>query len=197
MPRAMHRRDVLTLGGAAALALLAPSGFPAATRASSAAASTIVLADPRYTESLIFAGSLERHGARVVTLKSDLGRSWFNDIAPQLPHRLRALTGLTLESDLFILERLAESGGARTCYAGSHDWRCRQGAMHALSGSIDLDPIAASLVTGQEDWADRLGQALLLAKDGSRKERKLALECAMPSGRGPRFFVSWLMRWTA
>src|SRR5262245_21461009 len=105
MPRAMDRRDVLKLGGGA-LALLAPSDIPFATRVSSDAAATIVLAHPRYTESLNFAGSLERHGARVVTLKSDIGCSWFNDIAPLLPQGLRALTGLTLESDLFIVERL-------------------------------------------------------------------------------------------
>ena len=103
---AMDRRDVLKLGGAAALALLAPDAVAAAVRASSLA-STIVVADPRYRESLIFAGSLERHGAKVLTLASDRAASWFGAIAPQLPRGLHRLTGLTLESDLFILERLA------------------------------------------------------------------------------------------
>ena len=68
---AMDRRDVLKLGGAAALALLAPDAVAVAARASSLTPSTIVVADPRYRESLIFAGSLERHGAKVVTLASD------------------------------------------------------------------------------------------------------------------------------
>ena len=190
-PPTMDRRDMLKLGGAAALALLAPSAVAITARAS-----MIVLADPRYSESLIFAGGLERQGAKVVTLASDLAGTWFNGIAPQLPRGLQSLAGLTLELDLFILERLAESSGARTCYAGAHDWRCRSGVGHTLSGTIDLDPIAAALVNGKEDWVEGLGEALLAAKDGGRTERRLQLECTMPSGRGPRFFVSWLMRWT-
>ncbi len=91
-PPIVDRRDMLKLGGAAALALLAPSVV-----AFTARASMIVLADPRYGESLIFAGGLERQGAKVVTLASDLGGTWFNGIAPQLLHGLQGVAGLTLE----------------------------------------------------------------------------------------------------
>ena len=189
---AMDRRDVLKLGGAAALALLAPA---VAARASSPTPSTIVVADPRYRESLIFAGSLERQGARVVTLASDRAGTWFGAIAPQLHHGLPRLAGLTLESDLFILERLAESSGARTCYSGRHDWRCRQRVGHTLSGTIDLDPIAAALVDAKEEWAEGLAEALVAEKDGTPAVRRLQLEYTAPSGRGPRSFVSWQMRW--
>ena len=192
---AMDRRDVLKLGGAAALALLAPHAVAAAARASSLTPSIIAVADPRYRESLIFAGSLERHGAKVLTLASDRAAAWFGAIAPQLPHGLHRLTGLTLESDLFILERLAESSGAHTCYAGLHDWRCRSGVGHTLSGTIDLDPIAAALVNGEEEWVEGLGEALVAAKDGTPAERRLQLKCTAPSGRSPRSFISWLMRW--
>lgn len=190
---AMDRRDVLRLGGAAALALLMPAAV--AARASSPTPSTIVVVDPRYRESVAFAGSLERQGARVVTLASDRAGTWFGAIAPQLHHGLHRLAGLTLESDRFILERLAESSGARTCYSGQHDWRCRQAVGHTLSGSIDLDPIATALVNAKAEWAEGLGEALVAAKDGRREEQKLQLECALPSGRGPRCFVTWQMRW--
>jgi hypothetical protein len=191
----MDRRDVLKLGGAASLALLAPAAVAVAARASSPTPSMIVVADPRYRESLIFAGSLERQGARTVTLASDRAATWFGAIAPQLPHGLHRLAGLTLESDLFILERLAESSGARTCYSGQHDWRCRQRVGHTLSGTIDLDPIAQALVNAKEEWAEGLGEALAAEKDGAPAVRRLQLECAAPSGRGPRCFVSWQMRW--
>jgi hypothetical protein len=191
----MDRRDVLKLGGAAALALLAPDSAAAAARASSPTPSTIVVADSRYGESLIFAGRFERQGAKALTLASDRAATWFGAIAPHFPRGLRRLTGLTLESDLFILERLAESSGARTCYAGLHDWRCRQGVGHTLSGTIDLDPIAAALVNAEEQWVEGLGEALVAAKDGTPAERRLQLKCAAPSGRGPRYFVSWQMRW--
>ena len=192
---AMDRRDVLKLGGAAALALLAPDAVAAAARAFLLTPSMIAVADPRYRESLIFAASLERHGAKIVTLASDRAATWCGAIAQQLPHGLHRLTGLTLESDLFILERLAENSGARTCYAGLHDWRCRQRVGHALSGSIELEGIADALLNGKEDWPESLGVALLGAEDGRPAERRLQLKCPARSGRGPRFFVSWQMRW--
>ena len=196
LPPAMDRRDVLKLCGAASLACFAPSGAAFAARAALAGPSAMVLADSRYRESLIFAEGLKRQGAELTILGSDLAATWFGAIAPRLPQRLQALAGLTLASDLFILERLAEGSGARTCYSGSHDWRCRQGSSHALSGTIDLDPIAAALADGKESWAANLGQALLVARDGSRSERRLELGRAIDSGASPRFFVSWLMRWT-
>jgi hypothetical protein len=96
---------VLKLGGATALASIAPPGGAFGSRASSAL--TMVLADPRYAESLMFAGSLERRGAKRVMLGSDLAGIWFDAIAPRVPHGVQGLTGLTLESDFFILERLA------------------------------------------------------------------------------------------
>ena len=193
---ATDRRDVIKLGGAAALALLVPDAVAAAVRASSLTPSAIVVADPRYRESLVFAGSLERQGAKVLPLASDRATTWFGAIAPHLPHCLRRLTGLTLESDLFILERLAESSGAHTCYAGLHDWRCRRGVGHTLSGTIDLDGVADALLNGREEWVEGLGEALVAAKDGTPAERRLQLKCTAPSGRSPRSFISWLMRWT-
>jgi hypothetical protein len=198
LPPGMDRRDVLKLGGAAAIALLAPTGAASvAALRTGTAASTIVLADPRYAESMIFAASLERHGAKVIPLAFDRARTWFDAVEPLLPLGLRSLAGLTLESDLFALERLAERSGARTCYVGLHDWRCRQGSVHRLSATIELDPIATALVNGKECWAESLGEALGLTKMESREERRLALNCPMPAARGPRFFVSWLIRWTA
>ena len=174
---AMDRREVLKLGGAAALALLAPDAVAwPAVRATSLTPSAIVVADPRYRESLIFAGSLERHGAKVVSLASDRAATWSGAIAPHLPQGLRRLTGLTLELDLFILERLAESSGAHTCYAACIDWRCRSGVGHTLSGTIDLDGVADALLNGREEWVEGLGEALVTAKDGRPAELRLQLK---------------------
>jgi hypothetical protein len=193
----MDRREVLKLGGCAAIALLAPAGTaPLAAAPGLTSASTIAVADPRYAESVIFAASLERQGAKVIELTADRARTWFDAVEPRLPAGLRALAGLTLESDLFVLERLAERAGARTCYVGLHDWRCRQDSVHQLSATIELDPIVTALVNGEEGWAENLGKALGKTKIESREERRLTLNCPMPAASGPRFFVSWLMRWT-
>ena len=196
-PLAISRREVLKLGGCAAIALLAPAGAaPLASVRRRTASSVIVLADPRYAESVIFAAGLERQGAKVMALAPDRARTWFDAVEPRLPRGLRALSGLTLESDLFVLERLAERSGARTCYVGLHDWRCRQDSVHRLSATIELDPIVTALVNGKDGWAENLGEALGNMKSESREERRLTLNCPMPAASGPRFFVSWLMRWT-
>jgi len=194
-PSTLDRREVLALGGAATLVLFAPDWIKSAAPAGFAA-SMIALADPRYGESLILARSLQREGAKVLALVSDRARLWSYAIEPRLPGSLQYLTGLTLESDLFAFERFAENSSACTCYVGLHDWRCRQRSTHRLSGSIRLDPIAEALVSGKDRWAAKLGAALALAKKDSCEERRLALDCAAPAAQGPRFFVSWLIRWT-
>ena len=124
LPLAMDRRDVLKLGGAAAIALLAPAGAASvAALRSGTAASTIVLADPRYAESAIFAASLERHGAKViaaclrprqnlVSMPSSRFCRW-----PSLSRRAH------LESDLFVLERSRRTAQAR----GHAMWACMIG----------------------------------------------------------------------
>jgi hypothetical protein len=196
LPLAMDRRDVLKLGGAATLALLAPARINAeAAVPVRSAAAMIALADPRYDDSMRFAESLRWQGAKRLMLAYDRARVWFDGVQPRLCRGVRFLTGLTLESDLFVLERLAGSSGARTDYVGLHDWRCRQGSAHTLSGSINLDPIATALRTGKTRWAESLGQALALANEGGQTERRLDLDCAISAG--PRFFVSWRMGWTA
>jgi hypothetical protein len=149
-PLAIDRRQVLKLGGAASIALLASaSTAPVVAVPRGTASSTIVLADHRYAESVIFAASLKRQGARVVELASDRARTWLDAVEPLLPAGLRFLAGLTLESDLFVLERLAAQSGARKCYVGMHDWRCREGSAHRLSATIDLD--------GSRHWQGALG----------------------------------------
>lgn len=194
----VDRRDLLKLGGAAALAMLAPATarFAAITDLAPSAKGMLAVADPRYSDSLVFARSLERRGATLFPLASDLAALWFDAIEPRLEARVRALAGLTLQSDLFVLERLAESSGAVTRYVGCHDWRCRAGSAHRLSGSLKLDGIATALVRGEHQWATRLAEALASATDenGERQERNVLLD-APAAADSPRFFVSWLMTW--
>ena len=198
----VDRRDVLKLGGAAALAMLAPPWPNASASVAPApgAERVLVLADPRYSDSLVFARGLESRGATLLPLASDLAGLWFEAIEPRLKAKLRALAGLTLQSDLFVLERLAESSGAVTRYVGCHDWRCRTGSAHRLSGSIELDGIERALTGGERHWAEALGGALIAAaetgeRNGRRQDVSLELDHdAAPDS--PRFFVSWLMTWS-
>ena len=161
----------------------------------------LVLADPRYSESLVLARGLESRGTKLLPLTSDLAGLWFDAIEPRLKSRVRALAGLTLQSDLFVLERLAESSGAVTRYVGCHDWRYRTGSAHRLSGSIELAGIARALMSGERHWAEALGGALLSAAraaewDAGRQAMSMELDHVAASD-SPRFFVSWLMTWSA
>jgi hypothetical protein len=198
----VDRRDVLKLGGAATLAMLAPP-WPnalASVALARGAERVLVLADHRYSDSLVFARELESRGATLLPLACDLAGLWFEAIEPRLKAKVRALAGLTLQSDLFVLERLAERSGAVTSYVGCHDWRCRAGAAHRLSGSIELDGIERALTGGERHWAEALGGALISAaasgeRDECRQEVSLELDHeAAPES--PRFFVSWLMTWS-
>jgi hypothetical protein len=111
----LDRRSLLQLCASAGLALaLPPWPGPAAA---SKQQTTLVLADQRYAESLRFAASLERGGAKILPLGRDLARLWSQAIEPRLPSKLGAMAGLTLASDLFGIERLAEGSGASTVFA--------------------------------------------------------------------------------
>lgn len=200
----LDRRELLSLGGAAALALVTPEAAANARRAET----MLALADPRYSDSLVFARGLEREGASVLLLAPNMGTVWFDDIEPRLQAGPRQnaglrqeaglrLAGLTLESDLFVLERLAEPTGARTRFVGLHDWRCRPGAIHSLCGSIGLGGIEAALVGSEDRWAEKLASALTAGAEQSqeRQRRSVRLDEAWPAADSPKFFVSWLMTW--
>ncbi|MGB6389835.1 MAG: hypothetical protein WBE08_03940 [Methyloceanibacter sp.] len=187
----LDRRELLALGGAAAAVFMAPAGAANARRTGT----MLALADLRYSDGLLFARGLDRLGVRTLPV-SNLARVWFDFIEPRLQGGFR-LTGLTLESDLFVLERLAGPTGARTRFLGLHDWRCRPGAAHSLCGSIGLAPIEAALVGGEDRWAEKLGAALVASteQDEERRRRNLIGDRARPAADSPKFFVSWLMDW--
>jgi len=189
----IDRRAALAIGGAAALSLAAPRGIKPAAAAPANGAALIAVADPRYGDSLGFARGLERHGASVLQLAPDAGAVWFEAIAPRL-RRGDSVAGLTLDSDFFILQRLAASRGAVTRFVGCHDWRCRPGAVHKLRASIDLEGIAAAVAGGNGSWAESLATALAAAgkQDAARQERMIRQDDAAPAD-SPRYFVSWLM----
>lgn len=197
MTQTLDRRDVLRLGGAAAAVALVPSWPSMASVA--APARVFVLADPRYRDSVSYARGAESEGATFLPLARNLAEIWFDEVKPPLPRPL-IITGLTLDSDLFILSRLAEGSGVRTAYSGTHDWRPGNGSTHRLNGSAPLNGLARALTIGGEDWAGRLGSGIVRTKwnENSGKERSetLTLRIAEGAGRhGPRYLVSWLLSW--
>jgi hypothetical protein len=189
----LDRRALLTLSGAAALSLAAPSGIKSAAAAPRGGATLLAVADPRYGDSLGFARGLERQGASVLRLAPNAGAVWFDAVAPRL-RRGGSLAGLTLDSDFFILQHLAESGGAVTRFVGCHDWRCQSGAVHKLSASIELDAIASAVAGGEGAWAESLAAALAGAgRQVVARQQRWVRQAGAAAADSPRYFVSWLM----
>ena len=192
----LDRRELLGLGGAAALLFAAPSGIGIA--AARRTGTMLAVADPRYDDSRHFARGLAQGGARIVRLAPNAGATWFEAIAPNTRGGL-SVAGLTLNSDFFILERLAETQRVATRFVGCHDWRCRPGVSHRLRGTVNLDGIVSAIDANRDDWAERLGLALALTAGDSeaRREQWLRREGAKPITASPSYLVSWLMTVTA
>jgi hypothetical protein len=194
----LDRRELLGLGGAAALSLATSSGVDIAAAAAPRASAMLGVADPRYADSRNFAHGLARGGASVVSLAPNAGAAWFETIAPRLRTGVR-LAGLTLDSDFFILERLAEPARGVTRFVGCHDWRCPPGVNHRLRGTVKLDDIVSAIDAGGDGWAERLGLTLAVTteSDEARQGPWLRRERTKAVTARPSYLVSWLMTFAA
>jgi hypothetical protein len=190
----LDRRELLSLGAAAALTFAAPSGVSIAALAAQRSGTMLAVVDPRYDDSHGFARGHAKGGAHIVRLAPNAGAAWFDVIAPHMRGG-SSLAGLTLDSDFFILARLAEASGVVTQFVGCHDWRCRPGVSHRLRGTLKLDGLVGMIDANGNDWAERLGLALALTAggDGATQEHWLRQEHAKPITARPSYLVSWRM----
>jgi hypothetical protein len=193
----VNRRDVLAFGMAAGVAMLVPGGrvagrAPVQRNASDAA--MLVVVDERYGDSVMFAQSLARQAAARFPLAFDTAGLWLDVLAPHMAGTAASVAGLTLESDLFILRRLASASGASLCYLGRHDWRSAHECRHVLRGGAEIDAIASALTMGAGPWPARLGAVLASARPRGPliEEQEVAFDHAPGSG-APNFFVSWVI----
>ncbi len=156
----------------------------------------LAVADTRYEASLMFAASLARHGATRFSLASDAGGLWFAALEPRLAARGACVAGLTLESDLFILRRLATALGASIRFVGWHDFRGDR-VPHRLCGGADLDSLANLFAAKGGPWPARLADALAAAPLGLPRshwrERWIADDDRPVRGQ-PNFLVSWVIK---
>jgi hypothetical protein len=194
----LDRRELLGLGGAAALSLATSSGIDICAAAMPRASPMLAVADPRYADSRHFARGLARGGALVVRLAPNAGTAWFETIAPRLRPGVR-LAGLTLDSDFFILERLAEPARVVPRFVGCHDWRSPLGVSHRLRGTVKLDDVVSAIDAGGDGWAERLGLTLAVTteSDEARQEQWLRRERTKAVTARPSYLVSWLMTFAA
>lgn len=187
----MNRREFVALGASCA-ALLAPQASLALSPMAKPNVPLLAVADRRYSDSVRFANAIVRAGGDVIEIGSDIGTLWFGSIRPRVRRGKLRLAGLTLQTDLFVLERLADRARSATIYTGCHDWRgpCSQ---HRLSGALPLARAATELKSAGTDWACALSEALVAAPmQASVETRHLALKLA-PAFDSPKYLTSWLM----
>jgi hypothetical protein len=187
----MNRREFMAFGASCAALLPQRASF-AASPAARSSEPFLAIADRRYGDSLRFANAIACGGGEVVEIGSDIGTAWFGDIEPRLRYRGLRLAGITLPSDLFVVERLAGRSRSAITYTGIHDWRCPC-SQHRLTGAISLvRPVSALQSTGL-DWAPALADALVTERLQAHIEtRHLVLELA-PASDNPKYLTSWLM----
>lgn len=188
----MNRREFM-VSGVSCAALLAPRASLAFSPSAKTNGPLLAIIDRRYSDSVRFAKAIARNGGEAIEIGSDIGTVWFGDIEPRLRHGGLRLAGVTLPSDLFVLERLADHSRSATVYTGTHDWRgpCSR---HLLTGAISLVRPASALQSGGLDWASALSNALVAEQmQAARVEmRQLTLELA-PASDSPKYLTSWLM----
>jgi hypothetical protein len=194
----MTRRAVVVLGAAMGLSSLVPLRAPARLgSSSSSSALMLVVADARYNASEIFAARFARHGATRFSLAPDAGGLWFDALEPRLGARATCVAGLTLESDFFILRRLATASGASVLYVGWHDFRGGDRVPHRLRGGAELGSLARVFAAKGGPWPARLAEALATAPlrlpQASWQERRIACDDKQACGP-PNFLVSWVIK---
>lgn len=191
----MDRRSFLQAGTASAAAHLLGIQASKAGRVTGDGTSTgsFVIADGRYSDSLAFAQTLATQAAVMLPLRAGLATLWFDALLPLMPSRA-AIIGLTLESDRFVLQRLAGDFGMRARYIGLHDWRRKAGSDHVLSGRLHLDPIAGALSRGGDIWAVRLALALSAAGPACADWQEMRIQADIDrAADSPGFLTSWVL----
>lgn len=191
----MDRRSFLQVGAASAAAHLLGIRTSNSRQVTDdgTADRPFVVADGRYGESLAFAQALARRKADILRLQAGSASLWFDALLPRMPLRV-PIIGLTLESDRFVMQRLAGDLGMRATYIGLHDWRRKPGSSHVLSGHMDLGPVAAALSQCRGTWPVRLARALGSAKPAcaDRQERRVRLDIGRAED-SPGFLTSWVL----
>lgn len=203
----LSRRDLLGSTAALCGAALLPPLLRASSEEGRAPAPTMVVVDDRYEESRLFAEQFAKaactrsNGNLAATMSRgrDLSQLWSEALEPRLTTGQLLVAGLTLASDLFVLQRLARRSGVVSAYSGSHDWRGGAApSRHRLHGTVMLDAVADALATGGHSWPERLADALAASipvasrRAQAVQERHVSAHLA-PAPGSPRYFVSWLV----
>lgn len=188
------RRDFI--GGSIAAGVLAGIGYvPGAFARSRTTGVGLYKAiyDERYTEGVQFADEIKTLGIATRAIRGDITDLWFDDLALRWKQSPVAIAGLTTESALFCLERLAWDHRLRVVFRADHALApgCVEHTVSCSSATLDQLHDLERINTGW--WAPEV--AHVVAEVPARKLPDSIRTVRTPAtGHGDAgFLVSWVI----
>lgn len=181
------------LAGSIASTLLAGLGCTPASRAATTRTPLYkAVYDERYAEALQFASEISALGVATVAMRGDITDLWFNDLDRHWRKEPAAVAGLTTESALFCLERLAWDHRLRVVFRADHAVQpdCIEHTVSCASGTLDQLRDLEKINTGW--WAPEVAHVVAgtpanALPDALRTVRTPA------SPTASAFLVSWVI----
>jgi hypothetical protein len=109
-----------------------------------------VIYDQRFAGSAAFAAAVRKLGFATHAIRGDITGLWFNDLDRHWRERRAPVAGLTTESALFCLERLAWDHQMRVAFRAEHPLPLASGPRLARALIVGRLPMASQVADGRE-----------------------------------------------
>jgi hypothetical protein len=186
------RRDFIKTTAAAG-AIAATPGLAAAAAVKPSAIS-LVLYDPRFSDSRAFAQALMARGARGFSTEVDIGRLWNGPLGEAFAQAPGALAGMTPHTDLFVSTVFArELARARVAFEALHDSRGAQVLSHRLEVGSQQRGLAGELTAAGGAWPTRLADCLALSGEWSKPQARETAITNTVAEDHPGALFSWVI----
>ena len=121
-----------------------------------------ILYDRRFSQSTTFGLEAARDGLTTRPFDGDLTALWYHELYPQWRERPAPLAGMTSQSAIFCLERLAWDAGMRVTFRVDHKV-LEDGSVEHIPGSNAAAAVALALRKAGAQWARETARLLTRA----------------------------------
>lgn len=188
------RRDFI--GGSIAAGVLAGIGYAPGVFARSKPAGAHLhkaIYDERFTEGAQFAAEITTLGIATRAIRGDITDVWFDDLDLRWRQSPVAVAGLTTESALFCLERLAWDHRLRVVFRAEHALApgCVEHTVSCSGATLDQLHDLERIHTGW--WAPEVAHVVAEVPARQLPDRTRTLRTPAPSPGDAGFLVSWVI----
>lgn len=180
------------LAGSIAASLVAGLGWTAVGRGAVKRTPLYkALYDERFGEALQFASEISALGIATAAMRGDITDLWFNDLDRHWRKQPSAVAGLTTESALFCLERLAWDHRLRVVFRADHAVQpdCIEHTVSCASGTLEKLRDLEMINTGW--WAPEVAHVVAGAP-ATLPDAQHTVRTPSPSAASG-FLVSWVI----